>query len=68
MGHGNDYLSAVKGPTPWSEAGNDVYDVDNLGDIIIENADEGSDVVFVSVNGYALAANVEAGLITSATG
>ena len=48
--------------------GNDAYDVDNLGDVIIENAGEGSDVVFVSVNNYTLAANVETGVISSSTG
>ena len=48
--------------------GNDAYDVDNLGDVIIENAGEGSDVVFVSVNNYTLAANVETGVITSSAG
>jgi Ca2+-binding RTX toxin-like protein len=48
--------------------GNDAYDVDNLGDVIIENAGEGSDVVFVSITGYGLAANVETGVVTSSDG
>ena len=43
--------------------GNDAYDVDNLGDVVIEDAGEGADAVFVSVNGYTLAANVETGVI-----
>ena len=59
---GQDYDTMVGGQ------GNDAYYVDNLGDVIIENAGEGSDVVFVSVSNYTLAANVETGVITSTTG
>jgi len=39
-------------------AGNDVYFVDNIGDSVVENANEGNDSVFASVN-FALSANVE---------
>jgi len=39
-------------------AGNDVYIVDNAGDAVIENAGEGSDVVFASAH-FRLPANVE---------
>jgi Ca2+-binding RTX toxin-like protein len=39
-------------------AGNDTYFVDNAGDVVVENAAEGNDTVFASVN-YALAANVD---------
>ena len=39
-------------------AGNDTYFVDNAGDVVIENAGQGNDAVFASVN-YALTANVE---------
>src|SRR5262245_49615425 len=39
-------------------AGNDVYVVDNAGDMVIENANEGSDAVFATVD-YTLTANVE---------
>jgi hypothetical protein len=38
--------------------GNDIYVVNNVGDLIVENADEGLDLVWASVN-YTLAQNVE---------
>jgi Ca2+-binding RTX toxin-like protein len=40
-------------------AGNDLYFVDDAGDMVAENASEGSDAVFATVD-YTLAANVEA--------
>jgi Ca2+-binding RTX toxin-like protein len=39
-------------------AGNDVYFVDNIGDRVIENLNEGTDAVFASVD-FTLSANVE---------
>jgi Ca2+-binding RTX toxin-like protein len=39
-------------------AGNDTYVVDNIGDVVTENASEGTDLVQASVS-YTLAANVE---------
>jgi Ca2+-binding RTX toxin-like protein/glucose/arabinose dehydrogenase len=39
-------------------AGNDVYFVDDAGDLVGENASEGTDAVFATVN-YTLSANVE---------
>ena len=39
-------------------AGNDTYFVDNAGDAVIENANEGTDTVFAAVT-YGLTANVE---------
>ena len=39
-------------------AGNDIYFVDNAGDAVIENAGQGNDAVFASIN-YGLTANVE---------
>ena len=38
--------------------GNDTYFVDNAGDAVVENAGQGNDAVFASVN-YGLSANVE---------
>ena len=46
-------------PTRWSGGlGNDTYVVDNTGDVVTENASEGTDTVQASVT-YTLAANVE---------
>ena len=39
-------------------AGNDVYFVDNIGDMVIENLNEGTDAVFATID-YTLSANVE---------
>ena len=38
--------------------GNDVYFVDNAGDVVIENAGEGNDTVFSTAH-FRLSANVE---------
>src|SRR5262245_18966592 len=40
-------------------AGNDTYVVDNIGDVVTENAGEGIDTVQTSLNVYTLGANVE---------
>ena len=43
-------------PTPWlGGAGNDTYIVDNAGDVVTEDAGEGTDTVVTTVS-YALAA------------
>jgi Ca2+-binding RTX toxin-like protein len=47
-------------------AGNDTYVVDNSGDVIVENASEGTDLVQSSVT-YTLAANVENMMLTGIT-
>ena len=39
-------------------AGNDVYFVDNAGDVVIENVNEGNDTVYASID-YGLTANVD---------
>jgi Ca2+-binding RTX toxin-like protein len=46
-------------------AGNDTYYVDSAGDSIVENANEGTDIVYSSVT-YALTANVENLILTGA--
>jgi Ca2+-binding RTX toxin-like protein len=42
----------------FGSTGNDVYVVDDAGDMVVENASEGSDAVFATLD-YALTANVE---------
>ncbi len=56
---GNDTLDGKAGADLMvGGLGNDTYLVDNIGDIIFENANEGSDAVKASVS-YTLSANVE---------
>jgi Ca2+-binding RTX toxin-like protein len=56
---GNNLLNGAGGAdTMIGGAGNDTYFVDNAGDLVFENANEGTDAVFASVN-YALTGNVE---------
>ena len=56
---GSDTLDGGTGAdTMRGGAGDDTYHVDNSGDLAIENADEGSDLVYSSVN-YRLRDNVE---------
>ena len=56
---GNNLIDGDAGADVMSGgAGNDIYFVDNAGDVVIENAGQGNDTVFASVN-YALTANVE---------
>ncbi len=71
-GAGNDTLDGGAGAdTLIGGLGNDTYIVDDAGDVIIENAGEGTDTVQASVD-YTLSANVEnlilTGTATSATG
>src|SRR5262249_14239490 len=57
---GNDTLTGGAGAdTMIGGIGNDLYFVDNLGDIVSENSNEGGDTVVPSVSGYVLPANVE---------
>ena len=56
---GDDRLDGLQGADTLSGGlGNDTYVVDNIGDIIVENAGEGTDTVESSVN-HTLFANVE---------
>jgi Ca2+-binding RTX toxin-like protein len=56
---GNNLLDGrVGADTMVGGLGNDVYFVDNAGDAVFENFDEGADAVFSTVS-YALSANVE---------
>jgi len=58
-GIGNDTLIGGLGSdTLTGGLGDDIYDIDNLNDIVIENADEGIDLIRASVD-YALAENTE---------
>jgi Ca2+-binding RTX toxin-like protein len=59
---GNSAVNALDGgvgaDTLAGGAGNDIYTVDNLNDVIVENANEGADQVNSSIT-YTLSANVE---------
>ena len=39
--------------------GNDIYTVDNFGDVVVEWMGDGNDTVYANVNGYTLHNNVE---------
>ncbi|PPD55372.1 MAG: hypothetical protein CTY12_00935, partial [Methylotenera sp.] len=59
-GLGNDTLNGGAGAdTLIGGVGNDVYVLDNLADVVVENASEGTDTVQTAITLNALAANVE---------
>src|SRR5204862_418900 len=53
--------------TAMGGAGNDTYTVDNIGDVVIENAGEGTDTMLAGVS-YTLGANVENLTLTGSLG
>ncbi len=67
-GAGNDILDGGAGAdTLIGGLGDDTYFVDNAGDVIVENAGEGTDTVKTALASYTLAANVE-NLVFTGTG
>jgi Ca2+-binding RTX toxin-like protein len=66
-GGGNDTLTGDAGADAmYGGAGHDLYYVDNAGDVVVENASEGTDKVMSSVT-FALSANVENLTLTGAS-
>jgi Ca2+-binding RTX toxin-like protein len=67
-GAGNDVLDGGTGSdTMAGGTEDDAYFVDNPGDVVTENAGEGTDTVLTQVN-YSLSANVERGVIFDSAG
>lgn len=67
-GAGNDMLDGGAGADRMAGGlGNDVYVVDNIGDIVIEEATKGTDTVKTSLAGYVLGANIEKLVFTGMT-
>jgi Ca2+-binding RTX toxin-like protein len=59
-GLGDDTLDGAGGADTMSGGGgNDTYLVNSIGDVVLENAGEGTDTVETTLNAYALPANVE---------
>jgi Ca2+-binding RTX toxin-like protein/subtilisin-like proprotein convertase family protein len=68
-GAGNDLLLGGQGAdTMVGGLGDDIYAVDNPGDVIVEHPGEGMDIAFTTVSGYVLSDNVEVGAIAISTG
>ena len=77
-GGGTDVLNGVDGndtldggadaDTMSGGIGNDTYIVDDAGDVVVENAAEGTDIVKTAIASYALTDNVETLTGTAATG
>ncbi|MBS7536929.1 M10 family metallopeptidase C-terminal domain-containing protein [Ancylobacter sonchi] len=57
---GNNFLNGGKGlDTMIGLTGNDGYVIDNLGDVVVEAENAGTDTIYLRLNGYALPTNVE---------
>jgi Ca2+-binding RTX toxin-like protein len=67
-GAGNDYLDGSSGgDTMRGGTGDDTYVVDNIRDVVTEDADSGTDTV-ISALSWTLGTHIERGLLTGATG
>lgn len=67
-GAGNDKLDGGEGADRMEGGtGDDIYYIDNAGDVVVEYANEGTDTVYTTIN-YTLSANVEIGVINSTMG
>ena len=67
-GAGNDILDGAAGADSMSGGqGNDIYYVDNIGDVVSEQSNQGSDEVLTTLASYTLSNNVEslAGLLAT---
>jgi Ca2+-binding RTX toxin-like protein len=57
---GDDYIYGGLGADSMiGGLGNDIYDINTLADIVVENPNQGIDLVYASVSGYTLGDNVE---------
>ncbi|MFL6843298.1 MAG: calcium-binding protein [Allosphingosinicella sp.] len=64
-GDGDDLLDGGDGADEMEGGtGDDVYIVDNIADLVVEQSGEGTDEVRTTLSAYALGANVENGFIT----
>ena len=63
----NVIISNTGADTLVGGAGNDAYYINNSGDVVVENLNEGTDTVYTTVN-YTLGANVENLNVNTATG
>ncbi|MBV9932373.1 MAG: calcium-binding protein [Alphaproteobacteria bacterium] len=67
-GDGGDVLSGGTGADHMEGGtGDDVYIVDNVGDVVVENSGEGSDYVYTTLTTYTLPDNVEGGQYNGTT-
>jgi Ca2+-binding RTX toxin-like protein len=65
---GNSLNGGVGADTMIGGLGNDTYFVDNLGDVVVEELNEGTDIVISSVNNFVLPNHVEGLILTNTDG